>query len=177
MSRKAWEMMEGEPPKAYALFLLYRSMGVGRTVAEVATKIQRPKRKIQLIANRYNWVFRADQWDAWALRYKSKAQEQRLMREAQVEARTVTDVLKAARILARRTLKKLKRDKNFILTPMGAAQLADLAVKLARLERGDVTSRSESVTSKVREDLKDKLEQMARDLKPSDAASVKKGQP
>jgi hypothetical protein len=161
---RAWDRLADEPPKAYALFLLYRSLGIGRTIKEIAAKIERSQQKVQVIANRYNWVFRADQWDAWALNYRSKAQEVRLMREAQVEARTVTDVLKMSRILARRALKGVKGNKAFALTPTGAAQLADLAVKLARLQRGEATSRSENVTRKVRDDLKEKLEQMAHDL-------------
>lgn len=171
---KAWDALEHEPPKAYALFLLYRSMGVSRTIKAVAAKLGYSEKKVRKVADAYNWTFRADQWDAWALKYKSKAKEARVMREAQVEARTVADVLKMSRILARRALKSVLKTKEFSLTPQGAATLADLAVKLARLERGEVTSRSGVEMKRVREDLKDKLEQLAEDLKPSDAAKPAK---
>lgn len=168
--KRAWDRLEDEPPKVYALFLLYRSIGVGRSIKEIAQKIGRSKTKVQVIANKFNWVHRADQWDAWALHYRSKAKEQQLMREAQIEAKTVADVLKMSRILARRTLKQVKGDATFTLTPQGAATLADLAVKLARLERGEVTSRSGVEMKRVRDDLKEKLEDIAKDLRPSDAA-------
>jgi len=160
--RKAWDQQEGESARAYALFLTYRGMGVARTVASFAREQGIKPETAQAVSSRFGWVFRADQWDAWALRARSRAQERRLLREAQIEARTVTDVVRTARILARRALVRVRRDKGFGLTPTGAAQLADLAVKLSRLDRGEATGRVESVTKRAREGVREKIERVAR---------------
>jgi len=162
--RAPWDQQVDEPAKAYAAFLVYRGLGVGRTIKAVAQRYNVAERNIYAISSRFAWSFRADQWDAWALRHRSKAAEKRLLREADMESKTVNDALKMTRILVRRSLAKVRTDAKLLLTPSAAASLADTVVKLARLQRGEATSRSETMSRETREKLTQRIERVAKAL-------------
>ena len=176
-SRQPWEQREDEHAKFYSLFLAFRSIGVTRTVRKVAEQAGLDERKVSRVAARFAWSFRADQYDAWVMRHRSKAAEQRLLREIKVESATISDLTQTARILARRALKAVRRDKDKELTPQGAAVLADIVVKLSRLQRGEVTSRRETVAKDARARIGEKLERMAKILDTKFAAPVSDAKP
>lgn len=163
-ARHPWDQREDEHAKFYALFLAFRAVGVTRTIKRVAEQAGVPEGKVARVAARFAWSFRADQWDAWVMRHRSKAAEQRMLREIKVESGTISDLTQMARILARRALRSIRQDKGKALTPQGAAVLADIVVKLSRLQRGEVTSRREVVAKDARARIGEKLERMAKIL-------------
>lgn len=159
-----WDQREDEHAKFYALFLAFRAVGVTRTIKKVAEQAGVSEVKVARVAARFAWSFRADQWDAWVMRHRSKAAEQRMLREIKVESKTISDLTHMAQILSKRALKAVKTDKTKELTPQGAAILADIVVKLSRLQRGEVTSRRETVARDARARIGEKLERMAKIL-------------
>ena len=74
---KEWEQLQGESNEAYARFLVYRNLGIGRTLVqayELATgKVQKGSKRVhasgqwQREAKDFNWQSRATAWDSWQL--------------------------------------------------------------------------------------------------------------
>lgn len=164
-----WDQRADEPAKAYALFLVYKNLGIGRSLAQVAKRSGARESTLAKLSVRLNWGFRADQWDAFALRHRAKAAEKRVVAEAELEARTVQDLVVATRILVKRALRRVKTDRTVIPTMRAAADLADVVIKLSRLSRGEATSRHESTTKDARARVGDKLDQIARALEGTPA--------
>lgn len=167
---RVWDIRPDEPPKAYAAFLVYRSMGVSRTLEKAAEQLGVKPTTVSKLSIAFAWVHRADQWDAWALRQRSHSAEVRVLREAQLEANTISDLIRMTRILAKRTMLQVVQNRNVLLTPQGAATLADIVVKLSRLQRGEVTDRRENVAKAARERVSEKLDRVSKAL----AEQVKK---
>lgn len=68
--KRAWEQREGEPNEAYARFLVYRNLGVTRTLDRAYRAFVGNRRKSsersgtwQENATRFNWSERASDWD------------------------------------------------------------------------------------------------------------------
>ncbi|MFI7283424.1 hypothetical protein ACIBOV_24495 [Micromonospora chersina] len=59
----AWDRQRSEPEKAYGYFVLYRDMGRTRTVAKVATQVNKSRDYLHKLATRWKWVQRAQSWD------------------------------------------------------------------------------------------------------------------
>jgi hypothetical protein len=178
---RVWDMKPDEPAKAYSAFMLYRSLGVGRKLADAAERLHVRVYVLEKLSQRFSWAFRADQWDAWALRQRSHSAEKRVLREAELEARTISDLVRMTRILTKRTMLNVIRTKAASLTPQGVATLADIVVKLSRLQRGEPTDRRENIARSARERVREKLDTVAKTLadqiktkeKPGDAPPSK----
>lgn len=62
-NKKLWERQEKESPQAYEAFTVYRDLGVGRTFAAVAEKLQKSVSLIHRWKDKWDWEIRADAWD------------------------------------------------------------------------------------------------------------------
>lgn len=176
VEQKPWAQRPEEPARAYQLFEAFRDMGSGRTIAALAKAIHVREDTMRKIAARFAWTFRADQWDAWAASARNRAAEARQLKEIDMEGKIVSDALVLARLVVGDALRAVRKDlsnKNMkSLTPAGAAQLADTVVKLARLQRGEVTDRREMVAKTARERMTAKLARMAEVLKNGDTGKA-----
>lgn len=169
-SRKAvhpWDQLDGEPAKAYSLFLKYRELGIERTLKKAAEITGYAEGTVEQLSAHFKWIHRADQWDEWSLRIKSQAAEARVVKEADLEAKTVSDLVKMTRVLVARVKKKVMDDKALQPTVSGVAALADTVVKLSRLQRGEVTDRRETVAKQARERVGKKIERAAKMIQES----------
>lgn len=171
--RRAWDIREGEPAKAYAYFLIYRQLGVSRSLKKVAEQTGSKENSLAKVSGMFDWKARAEAFDVWSLQQRSHSGEQRVLREAALEANTVTDLVKMTRVLVRRTLREVHSNKGVKLTPQGAAVLGDIVVKLSRLARGESTDRRESIALSARQRVTEKLDKVARALKDTVAAQTK----
>jgi hypothetical protein len=66
-SAKLWDQIEGESPEAYARFLVYRNLGIGRSVASAIETLGKSGKKRngqwEHDSSEFNWVDRAAAWD------------------------------------------------------------------------------------------------------------------
>lgn len=67
-TKRIWEQQEGEPNEAYARFLVYRNLGVSRSLDAahaIATKSKKKQASGQWTDDsaKWNWVERASAWD------------------------------------------------------------------------------------------------------------------
>lgn len=67
-----WDQQPGEPPEAYARFLVYRNLGVGRSIPKARGRSRKKAEGSSGTWNddcaAYNWVARSRAWDVENLR-------------------------------------------------------------------------------------------------------------
>ena len=68
-----WERQTKETEKAYEAFLLYKNAGPGRTVIDVARKLQKSYTLIRRWAKKWNWEDRVLAFDRDCERFNSQA--------------------------------------------------------------------------------------------------------
>lgn len=61
--RNAWDQLPTETGKAYAAFLVYRDLGVGRTSAEVGRQLGKSAELIRRWKKQHGWEERVAAWD------------------------------------------------------------------------------------------------------------------
>ncbi len=81
MSDLPFERQQGESPKAFAAFVVYRDIGPTRSQEEVSRRLAKSRQVISRWSARYNWVERARMYDR-AIDAKARRQaEQKAARE------------------------------------------------------------------------------------------------
>jgi hypothetical protein len=119
------------------MFTVYRDLGpLERSQQEVVRRVGRSRAFIQRLSVRWQWVFRAEQWDAHQERLRQetlrKEQEEMLHRHA------------AAAVLAlQKVILRLQGLNPEEMSAGDLARLADVAVKIERLARGLPTEHTE----------------------------------
>ena len=63
MAVKPWERMEGEGPKAFEAFRVYRDMGSERTITAVGRQLSKSRNLIDRWKDRYRWAERVLAYD------------------------------------------------------------------------------------------------------------------
>ena len=58
-----WERQPGETEKAYEAFLIYKNLGPGRTVTEVAKELTKSRQLLARWSSQYRWKDRASEYD------------------------------------------------------------------------------------------------------------------
>ena len=62
----AWDRQVGEPESAYSYFMMYRDIGLTRTVVKVADRVNKSRDYIHKMASQWRWVARVRAFDAGA---------------------------------------------------------------------------------------------------------------
>ena len=151
-----WDRQDNEPAKAYNAFTLYRDLGPERTLREAAKRLQRSRSLLDHWSADYQWVSRADAYDA-AMRAQAQAgYEQGVREEAARWAMRSNEQRDGEWEMARALMSKAgamlrfplavarteeEQDGKTIVTIVqparwslrDAAMMADVAAKLARL--------------------------------------------
>lgn len=164
MELKPWDRQPGEPKGAYQYFCVYRDLGMKRTIQRAAEKCEVQVSYLTNLSAGWKWVHRADQWDAEQERERTRVARQKMALQARLEAGAVDDLIKAARIAARRLLVAVASER-IVLPPKTTMEPVDTAVKLKRLVAGEVIGSQEIVAKSARERLTEKMERMAQILK------------
>ena len=121
----AWDRQEDEPEKAYGYFVLYRDLGRTRTVAKVATEVNKSRDYLHKLATRWKWVQRAQAWDR---------EEDRLYVEGLAEQRR--DMAKRhARIAGALQAKLVARLQSLDASKLSPADIARWLEVATRVER------------------------------------------
>ncbi|SCG15488.1 hypothetical protein GA0070610_1721 [Micromonospora echinofusca] len=124
-----WDRQHSEPERAYGYFVLYRDLGRTRTVAKVATEVNKSRDYLHKLATRWKWVQRAQSWDR---------EEDRLYVEGLAEQRR--DMARRhARIASALQGKIVTRLQNLDaskLSPGDIARWLEVATRVERLALG-----------------------------------------
>lgn len=128
---KPWERQPEETSKPFEAFCVYRDMGPGRSLSQVAEKLSKSETLIARWSGTYDWVERAAEWDS---------EQDRIARKAQLDE--IIKMRKRHAKIAERALEKVAEAIENI-QPIGmkdsdVARLMEAASKLERISRGDV---------------------------------------
>lgn len=126
-----WERQDGETPKAYAAFCVYRDLGPDRSMAKTGETLGKSQGLMEEWSAKYEWVKRAAAWDEEQDRVARKAQMDEIIKMRKRHAR-----------IAQTALEKVSTALDNIdpknISNSDIARLMDTASKLERLSRGDV---------------------------------------
>lgn len=147
--RTRWDRQKGESRKAYADFLLYRDLGLTRSLAEVARRSSKHVTLMIRWNKRWDWVGRSDEWDAYEQRLADEALRRQIDERAERHARTADALLGVGiKILNRLNMQldevDAKGHPTQRVTPR-AALLAVEAIKVGRLIMGEPTERMDGI--------------------------------
>ncbi len=156
-TKQPWERREGETPRDYGRFLIYRNMGPERSVRKAAG-VNKLKKKGQYgawrywqqIAYRHHWNDRAREWDEYQEYERVKAErvaeargrEEQAAEHVKQQALLAQDgvaLCTVARLLAARILEALS-DKE---------KLRKLELHRVKVVAGDKFNRTETVTPSI----------------------------
>lgn len=127
-----WDKQPEETSKAYEAFTRYRDAGVaGRSLRKCSTS-SAEYRQFCVWSKENNWVARADAWDM----HEEQLRRAEWQKERQEMYRRHAKMAMAFQSKAMEALLQMPARK---LTPADAARFLDIASKLERLTRGDVT--------------------------------------
>lgn len=126
-----WERQPEETSKPFEAFCVYRDLGPGRSLAQVAEKLKKSGTLIGRWSGAYDWVKRATAWDAEQDRIARKSQLDEIVKMRKRHAKLASDMLlKAAKALETLPDEEIKAS--------DVSRMVDVAAKLERISRGDV---------------------------------------
>lgn len=128
-----WERQEGETPKAYEAFTVYRDMGIQRSVRKVARELSKSETLMARWSGAYDWVDRVAAWDS---------EQDRVARQQQLDdikkmRKKHANIADAMLIKAAAALKRIPTDE---IKATDISRMVDIASRLERISRGDTES-------------------------------------
>lgn len=129
---KPWERQEGETPKQFEAFVIYRDMGEERSLSKVSQQLNKSKQLLGRWSVANNWVERCVSWDN---------EQDRILRQQQLK-----DIRKmrerhaqGAMAMLAKALKGLQGLNAEELSPQDIVKMFAEATKIERLSRGDTS--------------------------------------
>lgn len=133
---KLWERQEDESAQAFQGFATYRDMGAERSLAKVARKLGKSKALMERWSTRWQWKVRVDAWDDELDRQSRQA----LAKGITKMRKNHVTIAKAMLSKAFKALQNIPIDE---MTSKDVSTMVDVATKLERISRGEVTERTE----------------------------------
>ena len=128
---KPWERQDGETPKQFEAFKIYRDMGEERSITKVANQLSKTRPLLTRWSSANNWVERCRAWD--------NEQDRLLLLEQRKEIKKMrkrhADIANAMLLKSAKALKVIPDNE---IKPSDVAKMVDVASKLERISRGDV---------------------------------------
>jgi hypothetical protein len=132
----SWDRGDEEPSKSYHYFTIYRDMGPTRALERVAKIVGVGRPALEVKSREWNWIARADQWDAHIAAVATRAQVEESEKAARQRMQAYTALLgKGLEALRGLDIEKA--------TLAQASNAIDTAIKGMRLEADLVTNRIE----------------------------------
>ena len=126
-----WERQEGETPKAWEAFCVYRDMGIDRSLRKVVQHLNKSLTVIGEWSSKYDWVERVAAWDA----EQDRIARQEQLKEIKKMRNRHAGLAKAMIVKAGRALNRIPDEE---ITMNDVSRMVDVASKLERISRGDV---------------------------------------
>ena len=117
-------------------FAAYRDMGAERSLHKVAEKLSKSDALMKRWSSQWHWGIRADAWDD-ELDRRSCRELQKGIAEMR---KNHVGIAKAMLVKSLQALQRIPVDE---MTPRDVATMVDVAAKLERISRGEVTERTE----------------------------------
>ena len=127
---------DGESAQAFQAFAAYRDMGAERSLHKVAEKLSKSDALMKRWSSQWHWGIRADAWDD-ELDRRSCRELQKGIAEMR---KNHVGIAKAMLVKSLQALQRIPVDE---MTPRDVATMVDVAAKLERISRGEVTERTE----------------------------------
>lgn len=126
-----WERQNGETPKQFEAFVVYRDMGEERSLAKVGNALGKSKALMERWSSANNWVERAGAWDN---------EQDRILRQQQLKdikkmRERHAKIAEAGLIKAAQALKNMNPED---FKPGDIPKFLEACSKLERISRGDV---------------------------------------
>ena len=131
-----WERQPNESDVAFEAFVEYRDMGVKRSCAKVAKELSKSTTMINRWSSVHGWGARINAWT----NEQDRLTREELTKGVAAMRKNHADI--AVHMLDK-ALKALQRIPTEELTMQDIARAVDVASKLERLSRGEVTERTE----------------------------------
>lgn len=149
--RKPWDRQDDEGSEAFQAFAIYRDLGPNRTLTVAAPEAGYSRRQMKEFSRTRDWVARARAWDRRVDQAKTRATldevEKMHARHVALSLR-LQDVMgiELDRLLARkeREAQRGDDDDSHVTSANDLAKVAERAVRIERLARGEVTDRVET---------------------------------
>jgi hypothetical protein len=157
---KPWDRQEKETEPAFHAFVVYRDMGAERSLTAAAIEAGYSRQQMADFSRKYDWVARVRAWVRRQDQAKTRSElgEIEKMHRRHVRlALQLQDVtaLDLERLIARKE-REIERDEDGnIASANELAKVADRAVRIERLARGEVTERVETTWDLSRLSVKD----------------------
>lgn len=135
-----WEKQKGESRQAFANFAVYRDLGPRRSVRKAAEACHRSHDTLFEQSAKYNWVERADAYDAFV---DSRIREARETEISQAEAQEASLARSLERLVAQRVIGDAENGVPALnaadMDALTTANVLDRAVRIRRLSHGQPT--------------------------------------
>lgn len=148
---KPWERQEGETPRSFEAFCVYRDMGLDRSHEKVGERLSKSTALISRWSSKHDWVKRVTAWDDEQDRKEREAAEKQRLKDIKDMRKRHADLATAMLVKSARALQRLPEDE---IKAGDISRMVDTASRLERLSRGDVgdvveTREGEAATSAV----------------------------
>ncbi len=197
--RRPWDRQPDEPANVFMVFLRYLALGLSRSVLKLHPQVGGVSQKqLMQVADRFQWVYRAEQYDAFNASMQQKALEKAQESKNVDIGRTVHTMALVASISAQRTLRQLQREKpsrvkrdshgkpvldanghtvrernpRYVSAERTVMELVTKTTELVKLLQNQPGTLSEVERVKSRDQLLSKLEKMADALSPKGNQSI-----
>lgn len=171
--RDPWDRQPKETDQAWAAFVVYRDMGLQRTLWRAAEILGKPKpeRVLEELSARLGWRFRVESWDRHQDAMRRDAQ---LKAEAKDAAKQRLLQLDVADSMVGLAMAGLRQWAEYIareraagrepdLSPSDVQKLADAGMKLGRLVRDQPTAIEEQRVEMTVDDRRQRMQLAAKD--------------
>ena len=134
-----WEILPGESSKAYEAFAVYRDLGVERSFRRASAELGKSRQMLGKWSVRWGWVERVRAYDAYLLQQRRIEMEAAIMDMNRQHAALADNFIS---IIARQVIEMrqaIEIGEQVPLTPDQMARWFEVAVRIARLARGEST--------------------------------------
>jgi hypothetical protein len=132
MTIQPWERLEDESNPAWEAFMHYRDLGLGRSLARVASALGKSTTLIERWSARDGWIARCEAWD--------REQDRLWHLQQQQSRKEMSDRhVKVARAFMGKVVKRLNDLKPEELSPKDLSTWLETAAKVERLALGEPT--------------------------------------
>ena len=134
-----WERQDGETPKQFQAFVIYRDLGEERTLLKVSKELGKSKTLMDRWSSANSWVERAAAWD----REQDRLARQEQIKDIKKMRKRHADTAKSMMALAVKGISKMidpiTKELREDLKPNDIARLVEVASKLERISMGDTS--------------------------------------
>jgi len=134
-----WDQQPKESSRAFAVFVVYRDLGLRRSCSAVAEHLKTGASSVLELSKRHNWQERVKAWDAYVDQETQKEQLEavRIMKKRQISL--ALKAQKAAEKGLRKFIAQFNND-NILpsaMKPDGLAKLMESGCRIERLNRDE----------------------------------------